>query len=82
MHDYTAHCGRKSFCCYCLQAFSAEQMLKCIINNCSKINGKQRVKMAKKWEYVKFKNCDRIIESPFIIYADFEAILLSKDKAR
>ena len=82
MHDYTIPCGRKYFRRYCLQAFSAKQMLKCIVNKCSKINGKQRVKMAKKWEYVKFKNCDRIIESPFIIYADFETILLSKVKAR
>ena len=21
-HDYTLHCGRKHFCCYCLQVFS------------------------------------------------------------
>ena len=32
--------------------------------------------MPKKGEYVKFKNYERKIKSSFIIYADFESILL------
>ena len=31
--------------------------------------------MPKKGEYVKFKNNERKIKSPFIIYEDFESIL-------
>ena len=38
MHDHTFHRGRKQFCRYCLQAFSPEEILKCHINNCFKIN--------------------------------------------
>ena len=38
MYDHTSHHGRKHFC-YCLQAFSAEQLLKCHIKDCFKING-------------------------------------------
>ena len=34
--------------------------------------------MPKKGEYVKFINCERKIKSPFIIYADFESILVPK----
>ena len=34
--------------------------------------------MLKKGEYVKFINCERKIKSPFIIYADFESILVPK----
>ena len=44
--------------------------------DCFKINGKQRIIMPKKGEYVKFKNYERKIKSSFIIYADFESILL------
>ena len=32
--------------------------------------------MHKKGEYVKFKNYETKIKSPFIIYADFESILV------
>ena len=32
--------------------------------------------MPKKGDYVKFKNYERKINSPFIIYADFESILV------
>ena len=39
MHDYTLHCGRKHFCCYCLQAFSREKTLKCHAKDWLKING-------------------------------------------
>ena len=35
--------------------------------------------MSKKGEYVKFKNFERKIKSPFIIYADFESILQPED---
>ena len=34
MYDYTLHHGKKNFCRYCLQAFSAEEILKCQINDC------------------------------------------------
>ena len=34
--------------------------------------------MSKKDEFVKFKNYERKIKSPFLIYADFESISKSK----
>ena len=45
MHDYTLHPGRRHFCCYCLQAFSTEKLLKSHVNECIKINGKQMIKI-------------------------------------
>ena len=48
MHDYTVHLGRQIFCCYSLQSFKTEDMLKCHINECFNINGKQNFKMLKK----------------------------------
>ena len=44
MHDHTLHWGIKhNFCCYCLQAFSTEEILKSHINSYFKINGKQMI---------------------------------------
>ena len=53
VYDHTLHGGRKHFC-RCLQAFSTEEILKCHIKDCFKINGKQSFAMLKKGEYVKF----------------------------
>ena len=38
--------------------------------------------MPKKGEYVKFKNFERKIKSPFMIYADFESILVPEDNGK
>ena len=48
----------------CLQAFLIEKILKHHIRHCFKINGKQRIIMSKKGDYVKFKNYERKIKSP------------------
>ena len=48
MHD-VLHCGKKH-CCYCLQAVSTEEILKHHIEDCFKINGKQKIIMPKKGE--------------------------------
>ena len=53
MSDHSLHRGRKHFCCYCLHAFITEEILKRHIKDCFKINGKQRIIMSKKGEYVK-----------------------------
>ena len=61
---------------YYLRAFSTEEILNCHIKDCFKINGKQRIIMPEKDEYVKFKNYERKTESLFMIYADFESTLV------
>ena len=43
------------------------------------IDGKQKIIMPKSSEYVKLKNYERKITSPFIIYADFESISVPED---
>ena len=71
MCDYTLHLGKKHFCCYCLYAFVTEEILKRHIKDCFEINNKQSIIMSKKGEYVKFKNFERKIKSPFMTYAVF-----------
>ena len=38
--------------------------------------------MPRKEEYVKFKNCERKIKSPFMIYADFESIFVPEHNGK
>ena len=59
MNGHTLHRGRKHFCRHCLHAFVIEEILNRHIKDCSKINGKQKIIMLKKGEYVKFKNFER-----------------------
>ena len=55
MYYHTLHRGKNFFCCYCLQAFSTEEILKRYVKDFFKINGKQKIVMPKKCEYIKFK---------------------------
>ena len=82
MYDYSLHRRRKHFCRYCLHAFITEEILKRHIKDCFEINGKQKIKMPEKDEYIKFKNFERKIKSPFMIYAYFESILEPEDNGK
>ena len=82
MYDHTLDHGRKQFCRYCLQAFSSEEILKSHIKDCFKINSKQRIITPKQGEFVNFKNYKIKIKSPFIIYADFESILMPENNEK
>ena len=82
MYDHTLHLERKHFCRYCLQAFRTAEKLKCHINDCFKINHTQTIKVPKKCEYIKLKNFGRKIKSPFMIYTDFESILIPEDNEK
>ena len=62
MHDHALRGALKHFCRYCLYAFVTEEILKGHIKDCFKINGKQRILMPEKGEYVKFKNFERKIK--------------------
>ena len=42
MYDHSLHCGRKHFCSYCLYVFIIEEILRCHIKDCFKINGKMK----------------------------------------
>ena len=72
MYDHALNRGRKQICRYCSQDFSTVEILKSHINDCFKINGKQMFKIPKRSENVRFKNYERKIKSPFMIYTTFE----------
>ena len=64
---------KKNFCKYYLQCFSSERLLAEHKETCSKINGKQTVKL--KNGTVKFENHFKQLAVLFRIYADFECNL-------
>ena len=82
MYDHTLHRGRKHFYRCCSQASRTAKKLKCHIKDRFKINGKQIIKLPKKVEYIKFKNCERKIKSPFMNYVDFESIVVPDDNVK
>ena len=81
MYDHSFHRQRKYFC-RCLHAFNKKQIFKHHIKDCFKINSTQTIKMPKDGEDVKFKNFERKIKSPFMIYANFESILVPEDNEK
>ena len=82
MYDHSLRPERKQFCRYCLRTLNKEEILKRHIKDCFKINGKQIIIIPKKGKYVKFKNFERKIKSSFMIYADFESILVPEDNGK
>ena len=59
-----------------------QKILKRHVKDCFKINGKQRVIMPKEGEYVKFKNYEIKLKPPFIIFEDFESILVPENNGK
>ena len=76
MYNQSKHKERKYFCMYCLQCFSSESVLVKHANNCLTINGAQAINMPRQGENIlKFNNFHKQLPVPFLIYADFEAIM-------
>ena len=57
-------------------------MLKIHTKDCFKINGKHRIIIPQKGEFVQFKIYERKINSQFIIYADSESILVPENNGQ
>ena len=70
MYDHTLHHGRKHFCCYCLQAF--RRTWNNILWIALKLMANKLLRCLKKVN----------IKSPFMIYADFEIILVPEDNGK
>ena len=77
MYNQSKHKERKHFCMYCLQCFKSESILTKHVDNCLAINGKQGINMPKEGENIlKFNNFHKQQAVPFLIHADFEAIII------
>ena len=83
MYDHILNYGSKHFLSLLalLVYFSTEEILKPHIKDCLKINSKQRNKMPKKDEYVKFRSFERKKKS-LKICTDFESILVPENNGK
>ena len=81
-YDHTLHGEKNYFCRCCLRSFSTEEILKRCIKTFFQINDKQRIIMHKKGKYVKLKNYGRKVKPPFMIYTNFESILVPEDNGK
>ena len=76
IYNQSKHKEKKHFCMYCLQCFSSESIFVKHTNNCLTINGAQAINMPKQDENIlKLNNFHKQLPVPFVIYADFEAIM-------
>ena len=67
---------RKYFCQYCLQCFSSAKVLLCQVKNCLAINHTKSDLLPEENECVNFQNFKRLAKSSFLIYGDFECVLI------
>ena len=83
MNSQTKNTNRKFFCKYCIQHFPNEEALNNHTETCLTINGTQKVKLPDpKNNKLKFKNHHKQLMVPFVIYADFEAILEPEEEKK
>ena len=73
MYSKTNHKDRKHFCMACLQNFITKEILNNHRERCLLINETQAVKY--ETGIIEFKNFDKLIPTPFKIYADIECLL-------
>ena len=73
MYSKTKHKDRKHFCMACLQNFTTKEILNNHRERCLLINETQAVKY--ETGIIEFKNFDKLIPTPFKIYADIECLL-------
>ena len=71
---------KKHFCRFCLQSFRTEEILKCHIKDCLKINDKPKNEIHEKVNMLNSKIMKK--NKVTIIYADFESILVSEDNEK
>ena len=77
LYDQTKHGDKKHFCTMCLISFTTEKIL---VNHQKYYNGVNgtptRIEMPEKGKNIlKFQNLFKQMKAPFVIYADFEALI-------
>ena len=66
--------AKKFFCPRCLNAFGRQDLLDKHLELCGN-NEAVRIKMPEEGTFVYFKNYHKMMDMPFVIYADFESIM-------
>ncbi|CAB3980719.1 Hypothetical predicted protein [Paramuricea clavata] len=70
---------KRFFCLGCLNGFNSQERLDKHSGTCREVNGTQKSMMPKRGSKVVFKNHRRQLPVQFVIYADFESLLIPVD---
>ncbi|CAB4007322.1 Hypothetical predicted protein [Paramuricea clavata] len=68
---------KKHFCLYCFHNCDSEESLAKHKETCILVNRMQAVKLPKEGTKISFQNDKNQLPAPFVIYADFESLLVS-----
>ena len=80
LYCQTKHKGKKYFCTYCLHGFTREDLL-AQHQPCCQEHGTQCTEfLPEKNKFLEFNNWGKMLKVPFVIYADFECILVPTDE--
>ncbi|KAL9953875.1 hypothetical protein ACROYT_G041348 [Oculina patagonica] len=77
LYDQNKHQHKKHFCMMCLTGFSTAHLLENHEKHCNGVNGRPtRIEMPKNGENtLSFQNYHKQMKVPYVIYADFEALV-------
>ena len=74
------HGHKQHFCLHCLHSCVSKEVLEKHKETCLQVNGTQATKLPKEGTKIKFKNHRNSMPVPFVIYADFESILVPEER--
>jgi hypothetical protein len=74
------HKEKKNFCLHCLHSCTSEEILEKHKETCLEVNGTQATRLPKEGTKIKFKNHRNSMAVPFVIYADFESMLVPEER--
>ncbi|CAB3991349.1 Gastrula zinc finger [Paramuricea clavata] len=80
LFSVSKHAHKQHFCLHCLHSCVSEKVLEKHKETCLEVNGTQAVKLPKEGTKIKFKNHRNSMPVPFVIYADFESILVPEER--
>ncbi|CAB4004481.1 Gastrula zinc finger [Paramuricea clavata] len=80
LFSVSGYTHKKHFCLHCLHSCVSKESLEKHKETCIKVNGTQAVKLPKEGTKIKFKNHRNSMPVPFVIYADFESILVPEER--
>ena len=80
LYSVSKHKGKAYFCLHCLHSCVSEKTLEKHKETCLEVNGVQATRLPKEGTKIKFKNHRNSMPVPFVIYADFESILVPEEK--
>ena len=80
LYSVSKHEHKQHFCLHCLHSCTSKEVLEKHKETCLQVNGTQATKLPKEGTKIKFKNHRNSMPVPFVIYADFESILVPEEK--